>query len=409
MPKKKLPNIILIVLDTARAKNFSCYSYHRPTTPNIDRIAEEGVLYKWCFSPAPWTSPSHASLFTGLYPSQHGVDGDNFSLPESVLTIAEVLSQMGYITCGISSNGLVSKLLGFARGYAEWHETYHIIDDGLALTGSKMQKIRQLVDLLRKGEILPVGQRLVNVAHKRIFGDVIRNATPATYRSVRSLLRKVHQYISGGKQPFFIFLNLMQTHDHYNPPRGFRGRFGPKNLPKYRHLVHSQYQHYALKPLDPYAFDVLTTLYDEELAFADHMVGYIDCALKSLGIADETIFIITSDHGELLGEHGHYHHLFTLHNELIHVPLVIRYPRDFGIRGQDERLVQTLDLFPTILEAIDCPFPAPAASFSLLGRGKRRWAAAQLLDVGFKLRAMQELNPSFDASSFPFNCSESRG
>lgn len=121
---KKLPNIILIVLDTARAKSFSCYGYHRKTTPNIDRIAEEGVLYKWCFSPANWTIPSHASLFTGLYPSEHGCHAGNPLLDENTPTLSELLRSVGYRTVGISCNGLVSELYGFRKGFDFFYEVW---------------------------------------------------------------------------------------------------------------------------------------------------------------------------------------------------------------------------------------------------------------------------------------------
>jgi len=115
--KKKLPNIILIVLDTVGAKHMSLYGYHRRTTPNLERIAEECTVYNRCFAPSCWTIPSHASMFTGLYPSQHGSHEGNHILNENVQHLVSILKLMGYCTIGISSNFLVSPATGLCRGF----------------------------------------------------------------------------------------------------------------------------------------------------------------------------------------------------------------------------------------------------------------------------------------------------
>ena len=115
--KGKLPNIILIILDTVGAKHMSLYGYHRETTPHLERIADECLVYSRCFAPANWTIPSHASIFSGLYPSQHGLYGGSILFNENLHHIVPVLKMLGYRTLGISSNGLVSPYAGLCPGY----------------------------------------------------------------------------------------------------------------------------------------------------------------------------------------------------------------------------------------------------------------------------------------------------
>ena len=131
--KKKLPNIILIVLDTVGAKHMSLYGYHRRTTPNLERIAEECTVYNCCFAPSCWTIPSHASMFTGLYPSQHGAHEGNYFIDENVQHLVKVLKNSGYRTFGISSNGLVSPTTGLCPGFDYFKDFGDFWEDAPAL------------------------------------------------------------------------------------------------------------------------------------------------------------------------------------------------------------------------------------------------------------------------------------
>ncbi len=123
--KSKLPNIVLIVLDTLGAKHMSLYGYHRKNTPNLERLAEEFTVYTRCFAPSCWTIPSHASIFTGLYPSQHGAYDGKFTLNDNVQHLVPVLKGMGYRTMGISSNGLISPDSGICRGFDYYKDFGH--------------------------------------------------------------------------------------------------------------------------------------------------------------------------------------------------------------------------------------------------------------------------------------------
>ena len=120
--RKKLPNIILLVLDTVGAKHLSLYDYHRPTTPNLERIARDCTIYTRCFAPACWTVPSHASMFTGLYPSQHGAFENRFLLRDNLPHVVPILQASGYRTLGISTNSLVSPASGLCQGFDEFYD-----------------------------------------------------------------------------------------------------------------------------------------------------------------------------------------------------------------------------------------------------------------------------------------------
>src|SRR3972149_8651863 len=121
------PNIIIIILDTARAQSFSCYGYKRKTTPNIDRIAQGAVLFENAISPSPWTLPAHASIFTGMYPSRHGCHERHKFLNRNLPTLPEILKNIGYRTIGISNNSWISKNFGFDRGFDSFIKLWQII------------------------------------------------------------------------------------------------------------------------------------------------------------------------------------------------------------------------------------------------------------------------------------------
>ncbi|MEW6572165.1 MAG: sulfatase [Bacillota bacterium] len=402
MPKKKLPNIILIVLDTARAKSFSCYGYHRKTTPNIDRIAEEGVLYKWCFSPANWTIPSHASLFTGLYPSEHLCYAGNLFLDVNIPTLAELLRSIGYRTIGISCNGLVGKIYGFDRGFDIFHElcVRPNIVNVKPLAGTTItKKVIEVIKLLPARPYLAAKHILrALLMHLRTS---MSNSTPYTLRAFKLAQKYVSEYILRDKKPLFLFVNIMQTHERYNPPKRTRGKFGSNGF-KYESILLGSTSFY-LRDFCPHIpeghmWEVLTSLYDEELLFADLCVGQLYSFLKLSRVMDNTVFIVTSDHGEMLGEHRLYGHMFSLHNEVIHVPLIVQYP-DLKRGEVVHRIVQLHDLFSTICEITEIPYPTPLSSISLFGNNRRKWALVQDLDPLADVLSLKARQPDWDVTT----------
>ncbi|MDI6711562.1 MAG: sulfatase [Bacillota bacterium] len=391
----RLPNIILIVLDTARAKSFSCYGYHRSTTLHLSRLVEEGVLHsvKWCFSTAPWTLPSHASIWSGLYPHDHGVVRGNFVLPENVLMLPELLKMSGYHTYGFSANFLVSRQFGFARGFDKWWEVSREL-----LPEPKCEvlcsRLSEVAYYLRNRRFKELSHKVVNYVWRRIYGDVIKDATPFTGRILDRTLRILTEKKDSG-QPVFVFVNLMQAHERYNPPSQVRGIFSDGRT-KYEDIVPiSGFTHYVKKPISSVEFQALTALYDEELLYLDLKLNSFIIHLKKRGILNDTLIIITSDHGELIGEHDHYEHLFSVYNELIHVPLLVHFPKWIMPTSIPE-FVQLTDIYATILNVIESPLPAPHSSYSFVCGNQRSYAISEFTDINLRLMGCKRYNPEWE-------------
>ncbi len=406
-----LPNIILILCDTLGAKHMSLYGYHRRTTPCLERLVEEDfTFYSYCFAPAPWTPPSHASLFTGLYPSQHRTDGAHYALNKGLLTLPQILHEMGYFTLGLSNNLLISKELSYNQGMqAFWemwtffpYEDFNEIETSLDSLPSSKKKFRYILNKLVETKeqkyikflLRKLGEKFIHLQDKLFLYSF-----PFTQISFDSLLK----FIKESSSPFFIFCNVMETHEKFNPPRKFRNIFDQENsIYTKAHLKEKEEGklHYGLKPLSAEHMYNFELLYDEEILTLDKLLFDFIKALRMTNSYENTIIIITSDHGEFTGENGHLGHLFTTANELIHVPLLIKWPQEYKMGQGNSNLVQLHDLYSTIMDIVNAPYPRPWSSFSLVSSEKRKFAIAQLLDVNFKLKGMKDANPNFTPKKF---------
>lgn len=320
MTSTRRNNVVLIVLDSVRKDHLSCYGHHRETTPNIDRIAREGIRYSNAFANACWTLPSHVSMFTGLYPSQHRADLDTGILDQRLTTLASTLGAAGYATASFSCNGFVSPKTGLTRGFDVSVDVEGLLggSDGLV-------------------------NRLTRSIHRRLrqtFGRD-RGARRAT-RSALDWLGSVEK-----DRPFFLFINYMECHLPYRV-RGER---------RYQFVEREARRRADAVPQDPFAtmagavslsrgdLTDLKKLYDGCLRYLDEQVGILDQRLRELGRDEDTIFVVTSDHGESFGEHGLLDHQYGLYDHLLHVPLIIRTPGGAG-GTVEERLVQHVWLMP---------------------------------------------------------------
>ena len=309
------PNVLLIVLDTARADRFSCVGYERKTSAHIDKLALEGAIYESAYATNFWTLPSHASLFTGLYPTQAGATSETLQLPLSNTTLAEMMKQAGYGTAAFVCNTWVSAERGFAKGFDEFHEMWR-----------------------------PANQSQV---------------APQPGWPERATLRKVLGWLDQQKaagNPFFVFINLNCIHLPYRPPEPFLTHFvgnkGYNNKEVNRIAeITSMWAHLAGEvKLSERDFRIMSDLYDGEVAFADQCVGQIVERLRDSGVLDDVVVIVTSDHGENLGEHGRIDHNLSMYETTLHVPLVIRYPRRLKEGTRIDDLVSLVDIAPTILD-----------------------------------------------------------
>jgi len=408
----RLPNIILVVCDTLGAKHMSVHGYERRTTPYLERMAGNGgfTVYEKCLAPASWTIPSHVSLFTGLYPSEHNIGDDLVCMPGNMYCLPEILSYMGYATFGVTSNSLVSRLLNFQRGFDEFYEMWHLFtsEDFLIVEQefSRAKKnvkgeLRRFLALLRltsshRAYTFPL-KKFIDSAYKRRY-SILKNSVHATLRTISTAKKIVSS--QDAEKPFFLFLNIMETHSQYNPPPGIKAFKSISQKERDEVLKKYEWYHYVHSPFSAGTFEILNVLYDREVLFLDSVLWDFYSFLKAGNMFDNTLLIITSDHGELLGEHDQVNHIFTLYNELLHVPLLIKFPKDFDLRGHRDSLVQLHDIFSTISEIIGSPMPTPESSHSLLSSASRKIAYAQLLSCDHTIHKFQRENPSFVPRDF---------
>ena len=311
------PNVLLIILDTVRAASLSLYGYPRETTPEIARFAAEGTVFDRAYSTAPWTLPSHASMLTGRYPPSLRADWHH-RLDDAHPVIAEAFRRSGYHTVGVSANLLYATSgTGLARGFDRF-DAYPLDPRELLLSTTLAQTTtaRQVIDA--------PGWRdaLWYVRHPDLgmlpYPEHVRRWSSDITREFLDWQARSHD------RPFFALLNYFDAHKPYEPSPAWRTRFAAKP-----------------GPID---------LYDASIAQMDRSVGTLLATLRERGVLDNTIVIITSDHGEQFGEHGHFYHGNSVYLPLLHVPLVIRYPRSVPAAVRIDRPVSLRDIAATIID-----------------------------------------------------------
>ena len=344
-------NIIWVVMDTVRADHCSAYGYPRNTTPFLRKLAGEGMLFRGAIATTNLTLGTHASMFTGLYVSTHGA---HFSpsgprgrrLPKGIPTLARILTERGYRTMAVSANPVL--------GDFDLLQGFQVTDRRLPLPAAGVERwclrrpLRALLSLITPTLEL---DRYVR------RGDEITNSALALLSRVR-----------GDGRPYFLFLNYLDAHMPYLPPPPFDALFGNKSakcdLDHLRGLIRPLYR--GERTLESTEREHIVSQYDGGIAYVDHQIGRLMEQLKQWELYDQSLIIITADHGEWLGEKGLLEHSVFLHQEQVHVPLVIKYP---GSRtsGIVEDWVSDVDLMPTILDVLNYPVPP-----GLQGRSLRR-------------------------------------
>lgn len=307
--KRKTPSVILITVDTLRADHLGCYGYPKQTSVNLDRFASEALLFEKCFSHAPITSSSLASLLSGFLPHETEVY-ENWPLPAEVETLPEIIGTLGYKTVAVVSNPVLHD--------TGWSECFSVYDDRM-----------DSVELVRRRP-------------ERIAEDT-------TNRTIK-LLKRFH------KNPLFLWVHYQDPHGPYTPPARYGKMFydqgrKPRNLkinstlsgrggiPSYQKLgEHTDFYYYLAQ-------------YDGEIRYWDEHFGRLIEAMKTTGLYDDALLILSSDHGEDIGQREYFFsHGENLYNSLIHVPLIIKFGNQCS--GRKPHFVQHLDIAPTILELI---------------------------------------------------------
>ena len=288
--KSEGPNLVLISVDCLRADHVGAYGYERDTTPNIDALAADGVVFEAATSTTSWTLPSHVSMLTGLTPSFHGVVDRWRKISSSLPYLPTLLSRSGFETNAIVAWALVSQAFGFERGF----ESYRTLNERPA---------ESIVD-----EALEVLSR------------------------------------SRGRRQF-LFMHLFDPHESYYPPeRELWERFGPrpKDITDLLDRVEDR-----LPPSDPHELQQVVNLYDAEIFYMDRHLGRFFDGLRKLGLYDNSLIILTADHGEAFFEHGHWGHVVSLYEEVVRVPLIVKWPGN-AKRGRVDRPASLIDIFPTM-------------------------------------------------------------
>jgi arylsulfatase A-like enzyme len=354
-----LPSFVLIVLDTVRASNLSCYGYHRRTTPRLDAFATGAVRFTAASTVSPWSVPAHASLFTGLFAPEHGAGasppGTNLPLPRSApldprfVTLAEGLAERGYATAGISANVLVAPPMQLTQGFRH----YDVRRSPRALTP-------RYRTLLQRGQgLLP----------RAVLADPMMAAFPSVFRSAEEVTEAAAAWLARrpAGQPYFLFLNYMDAHTPFVHREGFSGRWPGRSprLPPYG-LSDIEGVMARRRTISAEEAAHIRALYDDALGYLDHHVGRLLETLDAQPDRERTWIVVTADHGEALGEHQRLGHDCVLYEQVLHVPLIIRFPAAAGEasrHGQaDDGAVQITDLAPMILAAAGGPAPRDSPS-----------------------------------------------
>ena len=311
--------LIILDIDTLRADHLGCYGYPRETSPNIDRLCEESVVFEWAFGPAPNTMPSQTTLLTSLHPGLHGAFSEKDRVPEAATTLAEVVQAAGLPTAAFADGGFMSKMFGFDQGF----DLFDSRRGGLERTGDK------------------------------IFDWVRKNS----------------------QENFLLLVHTYDVHAPYDPPEPYRSLFlDPQNPPTpgfeptTEKLLEIRTSHFTPepKPLSPNDLAYTVALYDGGIRYVDDWVGRFLDLLEEVQLLDRATLVVLSDHGDEFQEHGSVGHE-KLYSTITRIPLIIRLPGGTVVERIPD-VVGAVDVMPTLLDLLGLETPAQAQGRSLVPR-----------------------------------------
>jgi len=345
------PNLLLVSIDSLRADHLGAYGYERDTSPHIDRLAREGVLFEQMVAETSWTLPSHVTLLTGLPSSVHGVMDDTERIPQAVDPLASLLRTAGWRTEGYASAPFLHPIFGFGRGFDRYEVVADTVYDEPGVT----------LEVIAEDP----GARL-----RRGLGD----RPFQRHRHADDLAAIVEARVAElAGEPFFLFVHVFDVHYDYDPPEAYWRLFDPDYAGELdgRGFYFDRRIH-AEMPEDELAH--VLARYDGEIRWTDEHLGRMLAALERHGVAHDTLVVVTSDHGDEFFEHGHKGHKRTLYDEQLLVPFVLRLPGRLPAGRRVGMQVRLIDVLPTLLDALGVPIPEAVAGRSLLPfvRGERK-------------------------------------
>lgn len=352
------PDLLLISLDTLRADHVGPRDDGSSLTPNLDALAATGTRFSRALSTSNFTPPPHASMLTGTYPSRHGVqDGQRF-LSDANRTLPEFLAPHGYANFAVISNLSLSRVFG-------WDQGFHLYDDALVSGSSAGVWLERTpaVALLAKARLTP--RRWLMIAAHR--AGIMEPAVAAS--TVDHVLDAVDR---AGDRPFFGFVNFMDPHFPYGPPTlGAPGSAAVAEAARVNSVLQGtlRAEGHRLSAADRGVLDQVEALYEAEVRYLDSELGRLFEELERRGRWGNALVAVTADHGEHLGDHQRLFHANSLYRQLVHVPMIVRLPRQWpgAVAGAEvAELVSVLDLTGTFLEVAGAPAPPTLHGGSLL-------------------------------------------
>lgn len=330
---KARPNVLLVSIDTLRADHTSAYGYARKTTPRLDALLPKSVRFEAAYAPIPITLPSHATMLTGLLPRSHGIQKNGQVLRAEAVTLAELLRDAGYRTAAIVSAMPLKRGFGLAQGFDDYLDSFVGATCDAPLTPR----------LERSGTTEPFCRRGAETA-----------ALAIDWLAKHGYLTAAPAPGTDARTPFFLWLHLFDPHAPYAP------------VPEHAALF---------PPLGPTDDDREIAAYDAEVHYADAHVASVLVRLALAGVLDDTLVVITADHGEGLGQHGWWHHGPVIYEEAVRVPLVFRWPGPIAGGRTIDAPVGLVDLAPTVLDLIGVDARLPASDGRSLAPALRDGAA----------------------------------
>ncbi|MBI3770098.1 MAG: sulfatase [Deltaproteobacteria bacterium] len=319
------PSVILVMVDTLRADHLSCYGYDAIRTPAIDALAADGTRFAHAYAQASWTRPSVATILTSLYPSSHKAIHKSDILPDAVTTLPEVLQAAGYRTIGFANNINVAPLFNFQQGFDEYYFLEPAFFFGATESAAQLTLYNQL-RLIRE-------RYLSRVKHVENY-----------YQPAEIVTERGSRWIADrpADGPFFMFLHYMDAHDPY-----------------FTHPWNGEALARVANPNPSCALaERYRAAYDGAIVYLDEQIGRLVAGLKARGMYDDTMIVLTADHGEEFCEHGGWWHGQTLYDEQLAVPLIVKAPRGGPAGVVNDAMVASLDIAPTIIAAAGAQAPA---------------------------------------------------
>jgi len=317
--ERAAPNLLLISIDSLRSDHVGCYGYPAPTSPTLDRLAREGLRFANAVSTTSWTLPAHAALFTGLYDSTHGLVDNGLRLDPAHRTLAEELARTGYHTAGFFGGPYLHPTFGLNDGFEVWENCMANADEALDAATFATQS-----------------RRVHGASHEDI-------TSPRTLEKVLAWSRSAPT-----DRPYFLFVHLWDVHYDYRAPKEYVELFDPG----YEGALTGDdfVRNPAVAPgMAPRDFAHLMALYDAEIRFTDEHIGRMLAALEAAGRLENTLVVVTSDHGEEFLDHGRKGHQHALFEELVRVPLIAHWPGQIAPGRVVNTQVRLIDLMPTFL------------------------------------------------------------